>query len=223
MNLKHYIFTVLVIVFVFIAAVALAEKPDGSVYIDGVKSQIGLILAHGRGKHPTWKVVDPVRKGIHKKLGYHTLSLQMPNADKNYLEFASDFPKAYSIIKEGVRFLIEERGVRKVFIFGHSMGARMISSFMSENPELSISGIIVAGCRNNGGNPLSCIESLRGVRVPVLDLWGSKNRKDVDAANERKNMASETYTQMVIIGANHRFDGYEAEIVSGVVDWLKAQ
>jgi len=47
-------------------------------YLDGGQSTVGVILCHGRGEYPTWRVVNPLRKGIHKQLGYHTLSLQMP-------------------------------------------------------------------------------------------------------------------------------------------------
>ena len=138
---------------VLASPLVVAEKPAGSKYIEGKGSEVAVILAHGRGKHPTWKVVNPLRKGVHRKLGYHTLSLQMPNESKKWNEYASDFPKAYEIIREGISFLRDEKGVSKIFLMGHSMGSRMVSAFVSNNPSESISGLIVAGCRNNGGFP----------------------------------------------------------------------
>lgn len=221
--MKQYVFAILLISSAFISTSVLAVKPAGSVYLDGGKSKTALILLHGRGKYPTWKVVDPLRKGVHKILGYHTLSLQMPNEDKNWKNYADDFPEAYKIIKDGIRYLKEERGVTKIFLMGHSMGARMASAFVSENPDQPIAGLIVAGCRNNGGYPLSCKENLQNIDIPVLDIWGGNNKKDSDAANDREELVSERYKQIEISGANHKFEGYESEFVSAVINWLKAQ
>lgn len=200
-----------------------ADEPNGSAYIDGGKSTVGLILAHGKGKHPAWLVVDPVRKGINEKLGYHTLSLQMPSGYSDWREYADGFPDAYITIKQAIAFLKNEKGVTKLFLLGHSMGSRMLSAFMSENSDQPISGLIVAGCRNNGGYPLSCNESLQNINIPVLDIWGGNNGKDSNAASDREGMVSATYTQVEISGANHKFEGNEDELVDAVVSWLKAQ
>ncbi len=200
-----------------------AEVPSGSKYIAGVDSDVAVILAHGRGKHPAWKVVNPLRKGISRQLGYHTLSLQMPNKNKKWKEYAIDFPEAYQTIKKGIQFLRNEKGVSKIFLMGHSMGSRMISAFMYTHPHEPISGLIVAGCRNNGGFPLSCDENLTGVAVPVLDIWGEKDEEDARAARKRMSMISSKYAQVSVPGANHKFEGFNNELVSIVVAWLSGQ
>jgi pimeloyl-ACP methyl ester carboxylesterase len=200
-----------------------ADKPDGSVYLDGGDSASGLVLAHGRGKHPTWLVVDPVRKGINEQLGYHTISLQMPTGYSDWKDYVDGFPEAYGTIAEAVAYLNNEKGVSTVYLFGHSMGARMVSAFVSEYPDHKFSGLIVAGCRNNGGKPLACDQNLKGITIPVLDIWGGKNGKDSKAASERKGMASATYTQIEIPGANHKFEGYESELVDAVANWIARQ
>lgn len=219
--MKHYVIAVLSIVFVCISTSAIADTPAGSAYLDGGGSKTALILAHGRGKYPTWKVVQPLRNGVNEELGYHTLSLQMPNEDKNWKKYADDFPEAYETIKAGILFLKEKKGVTTIFLMGHSMGSRMASAFISENPDQPLSGLIVAGCRNNGGYPLSCEESIKKVAIPVLDIWGGDNGKDTDAASERETFVSDSYEQKEIPGANHKFDDYESEFVSAVVAWLK--
>lgn len=221
--MKYSIISVLSIISLFMSASVMADKLKGSAYLDGGSNKAALILAHGRGKHPTWKVVDPLRKGINEKLGYHTLSLQMPNEDKKWKKYASDFPAAYQSIKDGIRYLKEEKGVTTIFLMGHSMGSRMASAFVAENPDQPIAGLIVAGCRNNGGKPLSCEESLRNVVIPVLDIWGGKDGKDSNAASDRKGLISGNYQQVKISGANHKFKGHEGKFVSSVADWLKAQ
>lgn len=214
---------VFVIIMLSASSSIFADKPNGSVYIDGGNNKSAVILAHGRGKYPTWLVVDPLRKGINEKLGFHTLSLQMTTGYDNWREYADGFPEAYDSIKSAINFVKNEKGVNKIFLMGHSMGSRIVSSFISENPDQSVSGLIVVGCRNNGGYPLSCEENLQDVDIPVLDIWGGNNEKDSNAASDRSGLVSEAYKQVEVSGANHKFEGYESELVSSTVDWLKAQ
>jgi len=220
--MKLYIMLKLTIFLLVMSSPVFADKPVGSEYLAG-SNKNALILAHGRAKYPTWKVVDPLRKGVHDKLGYHTLSLQMPNDDKEWRQYADDFPDAYEIIKAGIRYLKEEKGVTKIFLMGHSMGSRMASAFVSDNPDQTLAGLIVVGCRNNGGYPLSCKENLENVDMPVLDLWGGDNGKDSDAASNRQEFVSENYTQVEISGANHKLDDYDRAFIAAVVNWLKTQ
>ena len=215
--------TVLAFVLMSLSFCTLADKPDGSVYLDGGENKSGVILAHGKGKHPTWLVVDPLRKGINAKLDYHTLSLQMPTGYSNWKDYAEGFPDAYSTIEEAILFLKNEKGVSRIFLLGHSMGSRMSSAFVSEYSNHGLTGLIVAGCRNNGGQPLSCDQNLEIVDIPVLDIWGGNNGKDSSAASDREGMVSSTYSQVEISGANHKFEGYESELVDTVVSWLRNQ
>jgi pimeloyl-ACP methyl ester carboxylesterase len=200
-----------------------SAPPPGSAHMDGNDSNYALILCHGRGKHPTWKVVDPLRKGVHASLGWHMLSLQMPAEDKNWKKYAHDFPTAFETIQQGIEFLSNEKGVTTIYLMGHSMGSRMASAFVAENPDSSIKGLIVAGIRNSGGYPLDGMQNLERVNIPVLDIWGGGDGKDYDAAKERKELVSDAYTQVEIRGTNHKFDGDEDKFVAAVVDWLKAQ
>ncbi len=200
-----------------------AAPPEGSAYLDGGDSPYGLILLHGKGKGPRWLVVNPVRKGVHEQLGWHTLSLQMPTGPSNWRDYADLFPEAYQRIKEGIRFLREEKGVRHIYLLGHSMGSRMASAFVHDNPDAGIEGLIVVGCRNNGGRPLACDENLEGVRIPVLDIWGGGNEKDYNAGYDRKRFVSDHYQQVEIEDAGHKFIDYEDDLIDAVVSWLKEQ
>lgn len=202
---------------------AVAAPPEGSVYLEGDDGQAGLILAHGKGRHPRWLVVEPLRKGVNRKLGYHTLSLQMPTGYSDWKDYADAFPDAHRTIREAIAYLREEKGASRVFLFGHSMGSRMASAFVSGTPDHGLAGLIVAGCRNNGGQPLSCDQNLRTIDLPVLDIWGGKNGKDSRAAAERRGMLSGSYRQEEIVGANHKFERYEDELVDTVVVWLEKQ
>ena len=104
---------------------AKAEYPGlpKNAYLDGGDSKVAVILAHGRGQHPTWDVVDPLRKGIHKELGYHTLSLQMPTGSGGWKSYEDYFPDAYKRIQSAIDFLRKEKKVEKIYLMGHSMGS----------------------------------------------------------------------------------------------------
>ena len=200
---------------------ALAGEPSGSAYLDGGTSKIGVILCHGRGQHPTWKVVDPLRKGIHEKLGYHTLSLQMPAEKKKLEAYAGDFPRAHKEIDAGIAFLRDERKVERIYLMGHSMGSRMATLYLASNPKAPIVGFIGVGIRNGGGEPLDSNANLRHVALPVVDVYGDGgDGVDMKHAGARSGMVSGRYKQVLIPGASHTFDHHEREMVQAVIDWL---
>ena len=200
---------------------AVAGPPIGSAYLDGGASRVGVILCHGRGKHPTWKVVDPLRRGIHERLGYHSLSLQMPADKKKFEAYAEDFPRAYREIEAGIAFLRDERKVERIYLMGHSMGSRMATAFLANHPNAPIAGFLGVGVRNSGAGPLDSNANLRRTKIPVVDVYGDGgDGKDVRDARERSDLVWQRYTQVLIPGADHQFDGHEQEMVQAVTEWL---
>ena len=216
---KHLKAVTVFFVTVLLSFSAYAEKPEDSLYLQGNKD-FALILCHGRGHSPGWKVVEPLRQDVNEKMGWHTLSLQMPAEDKNWREYADDFPEAYQAIFASIKFLKEEKNIKTIYLMGHSMGARMASAFMAEHAKAPIKGLIIAGCRNNGDYPLACKETVEEVKIKVLDIWGGDNGKDINAASDREELVGENYQQVAIDGANHKFDGYDSEFTSAVIKWL---
>ncbi len=237
--------------------------PQGSAYLDGKDSKFGVVLLHGRGKHPKWLVVDPLRIGIHEKLGYHTLSLQMPISKSKYCEkksplkklcwrqYAAEFPEAYRRIHAGVEFLAKKKGVRAIYLMGHSMGSRMATAFLAIHggkglpgsmqggkwarpvqPDAGVAGFIGVGVRNGGGDPLDSEANLHRIAdIPVLDVYGDGgNGRDAEHAgyrHEGKLTRRSGYTQVLIKGADHKFTAkvddkpVSNRLVEVVVDWLK--
>lgn len=207
---------------------ASAEYPGlpRNAYLDGGASKVGVILAHGRGQHPTWDVVNPLRKGIHEELGYHTLSLQMPTGSGGWKSYIDYFPESYKRIQAAIDFLRKEKKVEKIYLMGHSMGSRMTTGFLAEYPDSGVAGYIGVGVRNGGDAPLNSYQNLKTVTIPVVDIYGDGgDGKDADHADRRAEFAEEreNYTQVLIKGADHRFNGEEKEMVKAVVDWLKEQ
>ncbi len=202
---------------------AIAGEPTGSAFLDGGSSKTAVILCHGRGQHPKWKVVDPLRKEINRQLGYHTLSLQLPGKGKDWGKYAELFPQAYREIQAGIDFLRKEKGVTRIFLMGHSMGSRMATAFLAEHPDAGIAGFIGVGIKNGGKYPLDSNSNLRKVKVPAVDIFGDGAGADDREARVRADMVSSRYKQVLIPGADHQFNTGEEEMVKEVVAWLRSQ
>lgn len=224
MLLKKIITTLLFLCFTNLLAAA-ELKGDGvpdNAYLDGGVSDIAVILCHGRGQHPTWDVVDPLRKGIHEQLGYHTVSLQMPAPGGNWRTYEEHFPDAYARIAATVKVL-QQKGIKRIFLMGHSMGTRMATAYLANNDKHGISGYIGIGMRNaKFGGPMDSASNLEEIDIPVIDIYGDGgDGKDAKHAARREELVSDTYKQVFIPDAEHRFSGHEDEMVKAVVDWLK--
>lgn len=192
-------------------------------FLQAVNTSTAVILCHGRGKHPHWLVVDPLRKQINKGLGFHTLSLQMPTDDEiAWQDYRHLFPKAFQTIENSIKYLTKNHHVKKVFLIGHSMGSRMASAYIAATPSHKISGFIGIGMRNNGEHPLNVGENLINTDIPVLDLFGNGgNRKDFYHAKDRSQLISDNYKQIMITGANHKFTQHQEKMITAVINWLK--
>lgn len=212
------------VAFLFIATAVYADMPKGA-YQDGKDSKVGVILAHGQGSDPDSNVVGPLRKEINKELGFHTLSLQMPTLPgvKNpelFQEYASTFPDAYQRIQAAIDFLKKEKNVERVYLIGYSMGGRMTSAFLANHPNSGVTGFIGVGLWAGGEEPLNSNLNLKKVKIPVLDVY-AENDRDAKFAEFRKLFVSERFRQVPIPGAKHDYRGYDGQIASAVMAWLK--
>jgi len=207
-------------------SVAAAQMPEGD-YLDGAGSRVAVILAHGQGAGPDGHVVGPLRRAIHNELGFHTLSLSMPtlpgarSADL-FEEYASTFPDAYRRIQAAIDFLRHEKGVERIYLMGHSMGGRMTTAFLANNPDAPVKGFIGVGLLAGGKQPLNTNLNLRQVRIPVIDLYAGNDR-DAKAAEFRKPFVSDRFVQVPVAGATHDYRGYERVVADAVNNWLRKQ
>jgi pimeloyl-ACP methyl ester carboxylesterase len=225
---------VFTLISLFLSCQSLQIKTDNpnmpaNAYLDGGTSTVGVILCHGRGQHPTWRVVNPLRKGIHEQLGYHTLSLQMPTGGNDWRSYKKYFPDAYKRIEAAIQVLRNEKGVRTIYLMGHSMGSRMATGYLSENPESNVSGFIGVGVVNSGGIPLDSLTNLKialrkSPDLKVLDVYGDGgDGEDAKGAKARSFLVSDRYRQVMIPGADHQFLSGEKQMVNAVINWLKEQ
>lgn len=217
------ILTLLAIMVLWICSIAQAEMPKGE-YLEGKNSVTAVILAHGRGQGADSHVVSPLRKVINKELGFHTFSLQMPVlSSSKYLDYAPTFPDAFKAIQMAIDYLTTEKGVKRIYLMGYSMGARMTTAFLVERPTPAIVGFIGVGLLEGGGRPLDANQNLSTIRLPVIDIFADNTPLDLKSAENRRSMVSDTFKQIRISGAEHSFRGYDDQVVKTAIEWLKEQ
>ena len=200
-----------------------AQMPQGE-YLDGKDSKVAVILAHGRGGSADGNVVGPLRRVINQELGFHTLSLRMPDSGVDALdapELAAVFPEAYQRIQAAIDFLKKDKGVERIYLMGHSMGGRMTSAFLANHADAAV-GFIGVGLTAGGKVPVNTNLNLRKIKVPVIDVFGD-NDMDAPSASFRKTLVSERFVQVEIPGAQHDYRGFDTQVAVPVIAWLKKQ
>lgn len=199
-------------------------QPSGSELLQGKETTTAVVLAHGIGGGPDAKVVGPLRKAINKELGFYTLSLQMPTLpSRDFRAYSSVFPDAYKTIQAGIDYLTKEKSVRRVYLVGYSMGARMSSAFLAMQKDPAVVGFIGIGMLEGGGEPLDANQNIRRVNLPVIDVYADKTPLDLRSAENRQSLVSDRYKQIRIEGADHSFQGYDTHVTQAIIAWLKEQ
>ena len=214
-------------------AIRLAD-PDGyeflSILTEGdTGSGRAVILAHGIGVHPNWPdVIYPLREALLEH-GITSLSIQMPILanEAEDSDYKGLYPEVPGRMQAAVDYL-NEAGYDKIDIVAHSMGARMTTYYLSREDTDGVNSVVLIGLGNSANSSWpESIDALALLRVPVLDLYGSKDLDIVlntvqDRARSGQKNRSGTYRQIRVEGANHFFQGHEDELKSVVIDWLES-
>jgi hypothetical protein len=203
-------------------ASAQVAMPPGEL-IEVAGSSAAVVLAQGRAQGPDGQVVGPLRRSTARDAGLTTFSIQLPVlATPDYLSYVATFPDAYRTLQASIDFLTKEKGAKRIYVLGYSMGARMTTAFLASSELPSVSGYIGIGVLQEGGDLLDANLNIRKLKVPVLDLYAGSTPLDLKSAEDRKSLVGAQYEQVRISGANHSFRGYESDLSQRVIAWLKA-
>ena len=188
-------------------------------------SDKGMIVVHGTGIHPNWQqVVQPIRVEMTAH-GWNTLSIQMPilHNEAQYEEYVALYPEVLPRLRAAEAFL-KDRGIQTLLIAAHSQGATMSSYYLSRHPS-DVKGLIAIGMgATQKDSYVNSAQSLKKITIPVLDLYGDEDLPGVlDTVDARTESSTHNaqYSQQMIKGANHFFDGMDDELVSAVAGWAQ--
>ena len=144
-----------------------------NLYTEAAKANAAVIVVHGRGIHPDWGLIGVLRTRLADH-GYTTLSVQMPvlSAEAAGDAYLPDFPEAGERLAIALKFL-QEKGHKNIAMVSHSMGARMSSDYLKNNPAVPLFAWVSVSITND------TLGSLGVLKFPVLDLYGEQDLPQV--------------------------------------------
>jgi len=191
------------------------------------QSVLAAVLIHGRGVHPAWGFIDRLRGDL-AEAGVHTLSLQMPilNSDSPFGSYGSTLPEAFERVEAGIRYLRQQKGVKRVVLIGHSSGAVTALGHAVRYPRSGVVGVVAIGAATypNTMDLLQPVQHLRQIRIPVLDVTGGNDVQEVMAHNKVREEAARAgkadYTAIQIAGADHFYTDHYESLRAKIIGWL---
>jgi pimeloyl-ACP methyl ester carboxylesterase len=188
-----------------------------------------VLLVHGVGAHPDWpQVIHPLRIGLSEK-GWQSLSIQMPLPPPG-----TDETGEVVLLREGGDRLqsaltwLAGKGMTPVTLIAHSRGGADVLHFAATHADGRITSLVVIGVNGHYDDlpdDLEPIQSLRSIKLPVLDLYGEFDHEGViKTAPARRGAAAANrgYRQVTVPGAGHFFDGQETQLLEEVTRWLQS-
>lgn len=159
----------------------------------------GAVIVHGAGVHPDFGMIGALRTALPEQ-GIATLSVQMPvlaaEAPRDgYLEL---LPIAGDRIAAAIAAL-RAKGVTKVAIVAHSMGASMADAYLARPDATRIDAWVVVGMLVDFKIP---------PRMPVLDIVAERDFPEVLVAAKirARKLSTDGCTKgTVVSGADHYF------------------
>lgn len=190
-----------------------------AIYAPNAKTMAGVVVVHGRGVHPDWGLINPLRSQLAEQ-GYATLSVQMPVLAAEALDdqYPPLFPEAAERLAAAVAFL-RGKGLKNVAIVSHSLGSRMTNYFLNHAASPQVDAWVAIGILGEFTQP-------EKFKAPVLDLYGEKDFTAVlDGAGKRAAALRQVRGsgQVQVAGADHFFTGMENELVRQVRLFLDAR
>ncbi len=192
-------------------------------------SKRAAIILHGMGVHPDWpEVIYPLRSELPEH-GWSTLSVQLPILanDAPMKDYLPLFDEVAPRLNAAISYL-REQGNKTTVVVAHSLGASMGARFVADNAKAGINGLIIISmgvieidAKMNGA------EALGNIKIPVLDIYGSRDLENVLTTHRERAKAAELkaknadYSQMVIEGGDHFFVGVDSDLVRRIRGWLK--
>jgi hypothetical protein len=174
----------------------------------------GVVVVHGLGVHPDWGLNGGLRSGL-ADAGYVTLSVQMPvlAATAARDDYDPTLPEAAERIGAAVAFL-RTKGVRKIAIVSHSLGASMADMFLAQPGAPAI----------DAWAPIGMAGAFTAApREPVLDVVAEREIALV-RTSARPRIATlpkdRCSRQIVIAGADHNFEDRQKELVAAIAAFL---
>ena len=187
---------------------AILTEPSGA-------SKGGVVVVHGLGVHPDWGPIGGVRTGL-ADAGFTTLSVQMPvlSADAMRDDYRVTLPEAGDRITAAIGYL-RGKGVTRIAIVSHSMGATMADAYLARPEALPIDAWVPIGMP---------VDFAAAPKEPVLDVVAEKELMEVQATAplRKPRLPNDGCSRAVTIaGADHYLGNRQKELVAAIAAFLE--
>jgi len=174
----------------------------------------GVIIIHGLGLHPDFGMIGGVRSYL-ADAGYVTLSVQMPvlAAGASRGDYAVALPAAAERIGEAIAFM-RMKGIAKIAIVSHSMGATMANAYLAQPDAAKIDAWVPIGMLVDFATP---------PREPVRDIVAENELIEVVAAVpvRAKRLPRDACSgRVTIAGTDHYFENRQKELAAAIAAFL---
>ena len=174
----------------------------------------GVIVVHGLGVHPDFGMIGGLRVNL-ADAGFATLSVQMPvlPAGATRDEYAITLPAAAERIGAAIAFL-RAKGIRKIAIVSHSMGATMANAFLAGPGAASVDAWVPVGM---------LVDFAAAPKEPVLDIIAGSDLPEVVAAAplRAKRLPRDACSRsLAIAGTDHYFESRQKELAGAIASFL---
>ena len=185
-----------------------------ALYADVPSARGAVVVVHGLGVHPDWGLNGALRTRLADH-GIATMSVQMPVLDKDATreQYRALYPVAGQRIAAAVRAL-RERGIAKVAVVSHSLGAGMVDAWLAGPDATAIAAWVPIGM---------LVDFARAPREPVLDVVAGSDFPEVLASARLRTprLPRDRCSRLVVVpGTDHYFDTATEPLVGIVVPFL---
>jgi alpha/beta superfamily hydrolase len=176
----------------------------------------GTVIIHGLGLHADWALINGLRTDL-ADAGIATLSVQMPvlAAGASRAEYTALYADAGERIASGIAFL-RSRGLEKVAIVAHSVGAAMADAYLASPSAAAIAAWVPIGMQGQ----FSAVP-----REPVLDVIAQNDLPEVlgiASARAGRLPHDACSRQLTIAGADHFMGNRRTELAEPIARFLDA-
>ena len=156
----------------------------------------GAIILPPLNAHPNWPGVIHQLRTTLPDFGWASLSLQLPplnDAAVSIGDYDRQLPEISKRIESAIRYF-NSKGIGNIALIGKGVGACAAAGYLADNgagtPIQAFVGISMRGFADNTNSWLYSPKSLRKLSLPVLDIYGSLDYRDVIRSVETRGQAA---------------------------------
>lgn len=188
-----------------------------------------VVLLHDMGDDLDQRgVIHTLRRQLPKS-GWVLLSLQMPIGFLNAkaADYQGFVAEAAPRIEAAVNYL-KSSGLLNIVVIGHGLGGAMVTHYMAGQPAAEIKAVVTIGMRLAEQDRVAentLYEQLATIRLPLFDIYGSRDLPAVLAAAKRRFSAGKEgsgplFRQDKVLGADHQFRGMSQLLTVTIAKWI---